>query len=219
MIKPLLRKKYILPTLLVSLFSANTFAATIYSEDFAGQNGKGIDGAGLNDVSGGGWTLDVVSSNLFDAEDFIKVENEALNAQDVSGITKWLSPIIDISSFTNLTFSFDAAVTRGRMEASDSVEFFFIVDGSLVANKKLVDDFSALNAFITETGSFGDGSSLQILAELNNNAVREKYAIDNILIQGDATGGGPPTPIPEPTTLALLGLGLASIGYRRKKVV
>ena len=43
--------------------------------------------------------------------------------------------------------------------------------------------------------------------------------IDNLVINTDQPGGGTPTgsSVPEPTTLTLFGLGLAAIGYQRRK--
>lgn len=157
---------------------------TIYSEDFTGQNGKGAVGPTPTiDVSGVTWTVDVSSASLTATSDWFQVVSEIFEARDIDGDASWLSPSIDISAYTNVSFSLDA-VEDGTMEASDIFVTEYRIDGGAwtqaSTNGSLNDDFTS--ATVSESGL--SGSSLEIRVTMNNGAGTEYHRLDNVLVQG-----------------------------------
>jgi len=98
-------KRIVCPGLFAALASGAQ-AATIYAEDFTGQNGLGATGPStLNTGLGETWTIDISSASLIASTDWFRVENGIFEAQDANGTAIWLSPVTDISRFTNLNLS------------------------------------------------------------------------------------------------------------------
>ena len=152
---------YILTILVLCLFQAHSLFAqtTIYSEDFTGQNGKGIWGGG-SDFSGVTWTVDASAATLSNSSDYCKVNYEILEACDTDGECIWSSPSVDISTYTNVSISI-ALSESGYLESSDYVDAEYKIDAGSwtnLTNGYQSDDFSSATA----TASGLSGSSLQI---------------------------------------------------------
>lgn len=204
--------------------------AVIYSEDFTGQDGKGAIGA-ATDLTGVDWAIDLGAAALFNDNDKLVVEGDRLVANDTNAqcidssctgtagdpivtdtLARWLSPVLDISGFTNLALSLDADGS-GTFEVGGGVnsEDDFIVEIILDGVTSIVADLITANgAFPTQTVSsmIADGSTLQVAVAMNTYAASELLFLDNVQIQGDAI------PAPIPGTLLLIALG--GLALRRR---
>ena len=76
-----------------------------------------------------------------------------------------------------------------------------------------IGDGERLTTVLTDFTFFipSGGSILDLRVELTSTGSFESLAVDNIRVEGLIA------PVPEPTTLTLMGLGLAGIGYRRQR--
>ena len=173
---------------LFTIFTINSNAqSTIYSEDFTGQNGKGAVGpAPTTDLSGVDWTIDISSATLSASSDWFKVTNEIFEARDIDGNAIWQSKSINISGFSNVSFSL-SAVEAGGMESSDIFNTEYRIDGgtwtTAGTNGNLNDDFTS--ATVSQTGL--SGSTLEIRVTMNNGAGAEYHRLDDILVEGTAS--------------------------------
>ncbi|WP_299365991.1 hypothetical protein [Winogradskyella sp.] len=176
---------------LISLLLVLTFGyGQIYTENFTGQNGKGAVGPTPTiDVSGVTWSIDVSSAALTATTDWFQVVNEVFEARDIDGNAIWLSPSINISSYTNVSFSLGAS-EQGTMEAADIFNTEYRIDGGIwtaaTTNGNLNDDFTS--ATVSQTGLLGN--TLEIRVTMNNNAGAEYHRLDNIIVDGTLVGGG-----------------------------
>jgi hypothetical protein len=175
--------------LLISLitFSALRAQVTLYSEDFTGQNGKGATGStsGISiDTTGVTWHVDTSNVSLSATTDYMKVVNEAFEAQDVDGEGIWGSPIIDISSAKNLTLSMHAEAV-GTMESSDFIAVYYQLDGGSKTLFLSRSDSSINSTEIKDTSLGISGTTLQLFVHFNNNAGAEQFVFDSIAVKGE----------------------------------
>ena len=159
-------------------------AETIWSEDFTGLDGKGVDGAGTNMIGVTKWTVDTSDCNLTDTDDYLKVvtvsSNERMEAQDLEGEGVWTSESIDLSSYQDIQIAMDLSET-GTMEAGDYIRVYYQLDGGPEQlGVETNGDFTALS--YTETGLVAN--SLTLLVRVNNSSVDEKHRFDNIVVAG-----------------------------------
>ena len=103
-------------------------AETIWQEDFSSYtDGTGINGYGNigdypNSVSK--WTLDVSNGTLTGSSDYLKTRTGRLEARDTDGDVIWLSQSIDISNYTDISFSITVSET-GDLESADHADIFY----------------------------------------------------------------------------------------------
>lgn len=230
--------------------------ATLYFEDFSGQEGQGaigtstvgtpVDGFGAPgsepdvDTTAVEWSLNLNAAALFDDNDFLRVVDGAFTAQDTNAgcstvvcgdenggplpaLPEWLSPVIDVAGFTNLSFSLDASGSEGPFEVAGGIneEDDFIVSLILDGDRSVFADLIEANGPFpnqTVSGAIADGSTLQIAVQLNNYANSEAFAFDNVSVTGDEITSDT-TSVPEPMTLwglAAIGLALGTAVGRRQ---
>jgi len=199
----------LLITLLVSGFGFSQ--TTIYSEDFTGQNGKGAVGpVPTTDLVGVDWTIDISSTTLSASSDWFRVQSELFEARDIDGIGIWLSPIINISAYTNVGFSLDAG-ERGTMEGSDIFITEYRIDAGAWtqagSNGSLNDDFTS--AVVSQSATLL-GNDLEIRVRMNNGAGSEYHELDNILVEGDLVGGGCTAPTTQASAYNTTSIGTTS---------
>ena len=78
-----------------------------YNENFSGMYNKGHTGIS-SDVSSVDWSMDISNTSMIDANDWFKVRNQRLEAQDINGTAIWFSPLVDISSYNMVSLELDA---------------------------------------------------------------------------------------------------------------
>lgn len=157
---------------------------TIYSEDFNGQNGKGVAGSGLNyNLSGVTWTIDGSNANLTNSSDYLQVVSNQMEGVDTDGPIYWFSPMVNIANYSEVGFSINASES-GNMENNDYIRVEYRIDGgnwiTADINGYLNNDFSSET--ISQSGLFGN--TLEIRITIDNNNGSEKHRFDNVIVSG-----------------------------------
>ena len=193
-------KKILPSTLRIVLFTAiilltnNVLAQSevIYTEDFAGQSGKGVSGTTTN-LGGVDWSIDVSNANLSGNYDYIKVGsvngNPAMIAKDLDGTAFWYSPTVDISNHSEVRVYLKAKSLTGSVPPGHNSNDF-IKTGYSINNGGWTTVES--NGYLT--GNFGEkwpehdnlnGNTLRIRVRVkNNNDEYDKFAFGNITMEG-----------------------------------
>ena len=190
--------KHLLPLICLTFITNLSKAQIPYSEDFTGQNNKGVIGPNPNvyDTTGMDWVIDVSATNFVDANDYFKVNtvssNEIFEARDTKEEVIWKSPIIDITGEGLVDLSVDLSEV-GTMESTDYIKVYYILNGSGVEtifsnNGENFDDFTS----ITASENAVSGTSVQIVIRIDNNADVEKHRFENVSISA-ATGYNTPS--------------------------
>jgi hypothetical protein len=213
-------------TALLSLTTLPAHAFDLYSEDFDGQEGLGATHLGV-DTTGANWTINPGDASLFDSGDYIKVSGGRLTARDTNGgclssfcstggasfsemkLPTWLSPIINVSGWTDLRLSLDAAGSGwfevgGGFNSEDDYIVSYFLDGVEMLVADLVQSPTFGNQTVTAT--IADGNELQIAIKMNNYAAAESFYLDNVNVSGNQKDVAK---TPEPSlVLAFAGLAL-----------
>ena len=193
-------KKILPSTLRIVLFTAiilltnNVLAQSevIYTEDFAGQSGKGVSGTTTN-LGGVDWSIDVSNAHLSGNYDYIKVGsvngNPAMVAKDLDGTAFWYSPTVDISNHSEVRVYLKAKSLSGSIRPGHNSNDF-IKTGYSINNGGWTTVES--NGYLT--GNFGEkwpehdnlnGNTLRIRVRVkNNNDEYDKFAFGNITMEG-----------------------------------
>ncbi len=110
--------------------TASPQATTIYSEDF--------EDCEVGDTEDG-WSIDISAVSIVPPNDWFEVReisgNKLMEARDVDGEVVWISEVIDIAGYANVTISVKIS-ERGTMEPQDytkgsyvdNVTFYFEVE-------------------------------------------------------------------------------------------
>ena len=144
--------------------------STIYEEFFTGLNGKGATNAGV-DVTDCNWNIDLNSTNLTSIYNYIKVNSNRLEARGLYGSVYWLSPVLNIQEYNNVSISFDASES-GWQEFNDVLESEYRIDGGawtyFAVNGQLNDDFPSK---VVSQSSL-NGTTLEFRIKFANNHIR-----------------------------------------------
>ena len=175
-------------------------AETIWQEDFTGYTaGTGINGYGnIGDYpsSVNKWTLDTSNASLTGTSDYIKTRSGRMEARDTDGDAVWMSQAIDISGYTDVSFSLTVSET-GDLESADYTNVYYSVNGSsynliqnwdnlgtsshtLVGDKPNDDDWQSKVITISDI----DANTLRIKVAMKINAGTEYIQIDDIIVEG-----------------------------------
>jgi hypothetical protein len=220
-------------------------AVTLYLEDFPStSNNKGAYGVNSTtqptiDTAGVNWTVDNISLNdpgkakLTTSENWFKVRNGAFEAQNTKGPAIWKSPVINISSYGDISFSLDFSESDDLEETGivnlDYVDVKYSVSNtngggtsttnnfisnqngySATTSHTLLGDFDSKQ--ITQTGI--SGNNLQIAVTLQDSAFEEQIRFDNVLVKSAV-------PFDFSPCLGLFivgGFGSISYFYKRNKL-
>lgn len=207
-------------------------ALTIYGESFTGQTGTGVSATGgQNTGNGETWSMDASGATLGQnyfwifplGEDYFEVVdaggNDHMEARDVDGVVYWLSPIVNISAYSNLNLSVSFGES-GTLEVADFINVEYSLDGG--ANFALIADInglgsltSSLNGDFTSTilsEGLADGTAFQLRISLRNDADFEYLFFDDILLTGDRIPG-----VPLPAGGLLLAGAVGLLVRRRRR--
>ena len=175
----------ILNLLLITLCSFGQ--TTIYLEGFNGQTGKGATGSTPTiDLTGVDWNIDFSSASLsnsyrFRVRDFNG--NQSFEGRNI-GVSTWLSPLIDISAYTDIGFTIEASQGSNSLDNGDTVTTDYRIDGgswiNATTNGILSNDYG--NATISTSAL--NGGTIEIRVIMTNNANNERQRIDNIEVTG-----------------------------------
>jgi len=182
----------------------------IWWEDFepyvdnSGYTGPGTTATGDYPDNISKWTLDVSGGTLSNENDWFMVNevagNNLFEARDVDGPCVWLSEIIDISGYIDVSFEL-VATEVGNHETVDYLNVEYRIgtgpwiliqnwNGQGSVTHTLDDDFNTQTPTVTSLM----GASLQLRITISNTAGDEYIRFDDILVDGTLfTGPANPT--------------------------
>jgi len=196
-------KRLLTACLLACALSGAANAATIWSEDFSSYVDAGITGAGNSGGYPGSvtkWSIDVSNCTLSDAADyFIAVDTSGgrMEAVDTDGEAIWISELIDISAYTNVSLSIDTSENGSSTSGSKYVRLFYKLNGGAETAFAVNPSNSGNWGAATATQSNLYGSTVQIIARVNNPNSGDASIFDNVSVSGDSTAANLP-PVLDP---------------------
>ena len=171
---------------LIALNQANTQIATVYSENFTGQNGDGLTGPlpvpAPPVTPTAGWTAS--GGTLTATTDWFVVNNDLMEARDVDTEVSWTTP-----SFTNngtlcyefFQYSFNAS-EQGTMEPDDYLRSSGVAAGITTAGADLSDDFTS-NSYTSGEISLNCADPFFVEIVIDNGAGSEYHRFDDVIIE------------------------------------
>ncbi|MFW5762548.1 MAG: hypothetical protein ACOCXH_16365, partial [Cyclobacteriaceae bacterium] len=162
--------KYLLILLSVSL-SINLKAQTVWLEDFSG-----LPNGTVNDAGSTTWDILGAPTGYFE------VRGERIAANNTNEVMTWRSEVIDISTAGLINISVLLDESSLHEENQDYIILYYVLDEGISTPFEVnfshfrygeVVAFTSLNSYLS-------GSTVQIIAEVRNNAGDEYMYFDNI---------------------------------------
>ncbi|WP_461589275.1 choice-of-anchor J domain-containing protein [Winogradskyella sp.] len=185
-----MKKNSIVVILLLIIPMLSFGQSTIYLETFSGQVGKGASGSiPLVDLTDVTWNIDITNANVSNNYVFnVRTLNNGstvFESRNV-GTSIWLSPTINISSYSDITFTIDASQGRNQLDNDDTLTTEYRLDDGpwTVAdtNGSLFNDYG--NVTISQDNL--NGNTLELRITSVNNANNERHRFNNIEVTGTA---------------------------------
>lgn len=181
----LLKNKGLILFILVS-YSYSFGQTTIWSEDFESYANGITNGAGTG-TSTATW-----STNNGNIDVRTSSGNKVLRGSNTSTNARWITNAIDISGYSNVTFSLDANSGGGLDSGTDVFRIQYRIDGgSYIQIENTSGDTSPSEPIQPSYSVSGlSGSTLELRITMYNTTGAEFYDIDNILVQGNTSSPG-----------------------------
>lgn len=193
----------------------DTFSAVSYSNNDGDQNWAN-DWVEVDAANSGGVATDPASGNvLINTNGKLSLDDRPNTGEDPSN-----SRQADLSAWSEAYLGFDWATTTG-VDPDDSVVAEISSDGGAT--------FTVLLTITGLTGSNSGQEQFNVTPYVSTNTTvrfrvndllggsNEEFLLDYVYLSDDVDYR-PELTIPEPTTFALMGLGLAGIGWSRRKL-
>lgn len=176
--------------LVLALTAMGANANTIWSEDFSSYIDAGITGAGNSGGYPGSvakWSIDVSNCILSDAGDYfmaVDTSGGRMEAVDIDGEAVWTSESIDIGDYMNVFLSVDTSETGSSTSESKYVRLFYKLNGGAEIPFAVNPTNSGNWGSATATQDGLSGSTLQIVARVNNPNSGDASIFDNVIVNG-----------------------------------
>ncbi|MGE4488967.1 MAG: putative Ig domain-containing protein [Kiritimatiellales bacterium] len=190
-------KNFLTASLLTCALAGTTESATIWLEDFSSYVDVGITGQGA--VNGyptvvSNWSIDVSacatltpgSGSVGDYFMAVDTSGGRMEAVNVDGEAVWSSSIIDISNYTNVAISVDTSETGSSANANKYVKLFYRVNGEAETAFSINPESIGNWGSATATQSNLYGSTVQVIARVNNPNTGDKSIFDNVTVTGNS---------------------------------
>ncbi|MEQ9305808.1 MAG: LamG-like jellyroll fold domain-containing protein, partial [Marinoscillum sp.] len=153
----------------------------IWTEDF-----EDLSIGATSDAGGTSWSRVLAGGVSESGEVASEGGSQVYKAINTDGDQVWTSEAIDITGQT-ISISWDLGEI-GTMESSDFIRVAYKIDGGSEVNLTNGEQFGDFTT-VTATASGITGSSLELVATINNAAAIEEHYFDNIVVSADAASG------------------------------
>lgn len=171
---------------IITLFLAlNSYADEVWKEDFNSYASKtGTDGeSNLGDYPDNvfKWTLDISNCDFSQSSDYFRIVSDKMRVVDSDGEARWISEEIDISGYSDVSFSIWLSGDDPQNDLTDYISVYYMVDNS--DEQLLVDKPGIFNEEVVTSGVLS-GNRLQIIVKVRNNTGTEQYNFDDVIVTG-----------------------------------
>lgn len=190
--------------LCVFFYIATGEAATIWQEDFSSYTNAGITGQGSTNYPAAitNWTIHVGSCATLNpgsgnATDYflaVPTSGGRMEASNIKGEAVWASAVVPITGYTNVALAVTTSENGSSTSTNKYVKLFYKLNGgaeiAFAINAFTVGNWT--NALATQSNLCG--STIQVVARVNNPNASDKAIFDNVIITGDPLIVLPPGP-------------------------